>query len=294
MSQLFSKRLVNPTEMLNKAKKGKYAIGHFNINNLEWTKSLLEAAQESKTPIILGATEGAIKYMGGFKTVVGMVNGLLEEWNITVPCALHLDHGGSVEVSKKAINSGFSSVMYDGSHLSFDENFKNTTEVVNYAKKFGVAVESEIGSIGGKEDNAIGAGELGSPEDAKKMKSLAISSLAAGIGNIHGVYPKNWKGLNFEVLESLSKASELPMVLHGGSGIPQEQVMKAIKLGINKVNVNTQCQIAFSDAVKKYYANKLDLKPKGFDVRKVLAVGEIAIKETFIELVTWMGSKGKN
>ncbi len=293
MPRVYHKKLVNAKEMLQKAKKGKYAIGHFNINNLEWTKALLEIAQHSKTPLIIGVSEGAIKYMGGYKTVVKMTNGLLEDLGITIPVALHLDHGQSVESAKRAIDAGFSSVMYDGSHVSFEENYKNTKIVVEYAKKHEVSVEAEIGSIGGVEDGVTGTGEIGDPNEAKKITELGITMLAAGIGNIHGVYPQNWKGLKFEAISKIEKASGLPMVLHGGSGIPKEQVIKAIKLGIAKINVNTECQIAFSKALRKYYESKNDKKDKGFDPRKVLSGSWQAIKEVFVELTTWFGSKGK-
>ncbi len=293
MAKIYHKKLVNAKNMLDKAKKGHYAVGHFNINNLEWTKSLLEAAQETKTPLILGVSEGAIKYMGGYKTVALMVSGLLEDLNITVPVALHLDHGQSVESVKKAISVGFSSVMYDGSHLSFEENLKNTKTVVAYAKTYDVSVEAEIGSIGGVEDGVVGTGEIGDPEEAKKITSLGITMLAAGIGNIHGVYPKDWTGLKFDSIKAIEAAAKIPMVLHGGSGIPKEQVIEAIKLGISKINVNTECQIVFSNALKNYYAAKNDEKDKGFDPRKVLANSSKAIKDIFMELTSWFGSKGK-
>ncbi|WP_342252723.1 class II fructose-1,6-bisphosphate aldolase [Spiroplasma endosymbiont of Amphibalanus improvisus] len=293
MSKKYSNRLVNATEMVNNAKKKKYAVGHFNINNLEWTKALLEAAQSSKTPIIIGASEGAIKYMGGYKVVAQMTNALLEELDINVPVALHLDHGQSVESAKKAIDAGFSSVMFDGSHLGFEENMQKTNEVLEYAKLHEVSVEAEIGSIGGEEDGVIGDGELGDPEEAKQITDLGINILAAGIGNIHGQYPENWKGLSFDTLEKISKAANKPMVLHGGSGIPQEQVKKAIKLGISKINVNTECQLAFAEATKKYVQEgKVDIN-KGFDPRKLLQPGAQAIKDTFDELTNWFGCKGK-
>lgn len=293
MEQIYSKYLVNTKEMMQKAYKNKYAIGHFNINNLEWTKSLLEVANDSNTPIILAVTASAAKYMGGFKVVSAMVNALLEEIKPKIAIALHLDHGASVELAKLAINCGFSSVMYDGSNIPFEENLKNTRAIIEYAKKFNVSVEAEIGSIGGTEDNVVGFGELADPLQAKQIKELGITMLAAGIGNIHGVYPKNWKGLNFERLESISKISQLPMVLHGGSGIPKEQVIKAISLGINKINVNTECQIAFNNGLKEYYKQKLDQKAKGYDPRKILGFAAKEIKKTFIELTSWMGSNNK-
>ena len=295
MARRYHARLVNAKGMVDKAHQNKYAVGHFNINNLEWTKALLEVAQATNTPIILGVSEGANKYMGGFKLVEAMVTNLLDSLNITVPVALHLDHGQSVESCKAAIDAGFSSVMYDGSHHPFEENYKNTQEVIAYADAHEVSVEAEIGTIGGEEDGVIGAGEIGDPAEAKKMVDLGVSFLAAGIGNIHGPYPKGWKGLNFEALEKIQAASQIGMVLHGGSGIPQDQVMKAISLGISKVNVNTELQIAFAAATRKYIEEGKD-KPengKGFDPRKLLHPGYEAIKETFSELTGWFGCKGK-
>ncbi|WP_368486451.1 class II fructose-1,6-bisphosphate aldolase [Spiroplasma sp. DGKH1] len=295
MARKYHARLVNAKGMVDKAHQNKYAVGHFNINNLEWTKALLEVAQATNTPIILGVSEGANKYMGGFKVVEAMVTNLLDSLNITVPVALHLDHGQSVESCKAAIDAGFSSVMYDGSHHPFEENYKNTQEVIAYANAHEVSVEAEIGTIGGEEDGVIGAGEIGDPAEAKKMVDLGVSFLAAGIGNIHGPYPKGWKGLNFEALEKIQAAAQIGMVLHGGSGIPQEQVMKAISLGISKVNVNTELQIAFAAATRKYIEEGKD-KPengKGFDPRKLLHPGVEAIKETFSELTGWFGCKGK-
>lgn len=295
MGQKYHARLVNASELIKKAHQNKYAVGHFNINNLEWTKALLEAAQATKTPIILGASEGAIKYMGGYNLAVAMVNALLDSLDITVPVALHLDHGQSVESCKMAIDAGFSSVMYDGSHHPFAENLKNTKEVVAYAKTNAVSVEAEIGTIGGEEDGVVGAGEIGDPKEAAEMVATGIDFLAAGIGNIHGPYPTGWPGLNFQALEDIQAAAKIGMVLHGGSGIPQEQVKKAISLGISKINVNTELQIAFAVATRKYIEEGKD-KPengKGFDPRKLLKPGYEAIKTTFDELTSWFGCKGK-
>ncbi|WP_434341820.1 class II fructose-1,6-bisphosphate aldolase [Mycoplasma putrefaciens] len=295
MPKLYHKRLVNATKMVNDAHKNKYAIGHFNINNLEWTKSILEAAQASNTPVILATSEGAIKYMGGIETVVGMVNGLLDFLDITVPVALHLDHGQSVEMAKKCILAGYSSVMFDGSHLPYEENLKMTKELVEFAKEYEVSVEAEIGSIGGEEDGVVGQGELGDPAQAKEISTTGISMLAAGIGNIHGKYPSWWTSLSFDTLNSLQKACNMPMVLHGGSGVPQEQVKKAISLGISKINVNTELQLAFRDATRKYIEEQKDLDDakKGFDPRKLLKPGCDALKQTFLELTEWFGCKNK-
>lgn len=295
MEQKYHKKLVNGSEMLKKAHQNKYAVGHFNINNLEWTKALLEVAQATNTPIILGASEGAIKYMGGYNLVVAMVNALLDSLEITVPVALHLDHGQSIESCKKAIDAGFSSVMYDGSHHPFAENVINTKEVVAYAKPNAVSVEVEIGTIGGEEDGVVGAGEIGDPKEASEMVATGIDFLAAGIGNIHGPYPTGWPGLNFQALEDIQAAAKIGMVLHGGSGIPQEQVKKAISLGISKINVNTELQISFAAATRQYIEAGKD-KPengKGFDPRKLLKPGYEAIKTTFDELTAWFGCKGK-
>lgn len=292
MSRIYHKRLVNAKKMIETAYQNKYAIGHFNINNLEWTKAILEAAQETNTPTILGTSEGAIKYMGGVNAVVGMVNGLLDDLNITVPVALHLDHGQSLEMVKKCIQAGYSSVMFDGSHMPYDENLAKVKELIETANKYEVSVETEIGSIGGEEDGVIGKGELGDPAQAKEMASTGITMLAAGIGNIHGKYPSWWESLSFETLEKLQNACNLPMVLHGGSGIPQDQIKKAIKLGIAKVNVNTELQLSFRDATRIYFENKKDLDDdkKGFDPRKMFAPGYKALKDTFIELTTLFGS----
>ncbi|MBD5445862.1 MAG: class II fructose-1,6-bisphosphate aldolase [Mycoplasma sp.] len=285
---------VSMNEMIDKAVKNKYAIAHINTNNLEWTKAILEVAQETKTPIIIGVSEGAAKYQCGYKTVFNMINSMMEFMNITVPIVLHLDHG-TYEGTFKAIDAGFSSVMFDGSKYSFEENMKKTIEVVEYAKKFNVSVEAEIGSIGGEEDGVIGMGEIADPEQCEKMAKLDITVLAAGIGNVHGLYPDNWKGLNFNVLEQISKKTGKGIVLHGGSGIPDEQIKKSISLGIAKVNVNTECQLAFSQATRKYIENKgdLDNRNKGYDPRKVLKPGFNAIKETVIEKIRLFGSYGK-
>ncbi|AHI53374.1 class II fructose-1,6-bisphosphate aldolase [Spiroplasma culicicola] len=295
MSKKYHARLVNASQMVKDAHAGKYAIGHFNINNLEWAKAILLAAQESNTPTIIATSEGAIKYMGGLKTIVGMVNGLLEDLNITVPVALHLDHGQSLEMAKKCIEAGYSSVMFDGSHLPYEENIAKVKELMDFANEHEVSVEAEIGSIGGEEDGVVGEGELGDPKQAAEMATTGISMLAAGIGNIHGKYPEWWKTLSFETLEELQSACSLPMVLHGGSGIPQDQVKKAIELGISKINVNTELQLAFRDATRKYVEDKKDLddEAKGFDPRKLLAPGFNALKETFNELTKMFGCYGK-
>lgn len=295
MGRKYSKRLVNAKQMIKDAYEGKYAIGHFNINNLEWTKSVLLKAQETNTPIIIATSEGAVKYMGGLNTVVGMVNGLLEDLNITTPVALHLDHGTSVEMVKKAILAGYSSVMFDGSHLDFEENYKLTKEVVKFAKKYKVSVEAEIGSIGGEEDGVIGNGELGDPKQAKLMVDLGIDFLAAGIGNIHGQYPESWKTLDFKQLKKIQEVINFPMVLHGGSGIPKTQVTKAISLGISKINVNTELQLKFAAATREYIKSDgdLNMKSKGFDPRKLLKPGSDAIATEMNALATSFGSKGK-
>lgn len=295
MPKLYNNKLVNASKMIKDAHENKYAIGHFNINNLEWTKAILEAAQETSTPTIIATSEGAVKYMGGFKVVSGMVNGLLEELNITVPVALHLDHGQSIEAAKKAIAAGYSSVMFDGSHLPYEENLAKTKELIIFAKEHEVSVEAEIGSIGGEEDGVVGEGELGDPNQAAEMATTGIDMLAAGIGNIHGKYPSWWKSLSFETLDALQAACSMPMVLHGGSGIPQEQVEKAIKAGVSKINVNTELQLSFRDATRKYIEEKKDLddETKGFDPRKLLAPGYKALKETFLELTGWFGCQGK-
>ena len=277
--------LVNAKEMLTKAKAGHYAVGQFNINNLEWTKAILLTAEELNSPVILGVSEGAGKYMCGYKTVVGMVNGMLEELNITVPVALHLDHG-SYEGAKACIEAGFSSVMFDGSHYDIDENVAKTTELVNICNEKGLSIEAEVGSIGGEEDGVIGAGECADPEECKRIADLGVTTLAAGIGNIHGKYPANWAGLSFETLDAVQqKTGDMPLVLHGGSGIPDEMVKKAITIGVSKVNVNTECQLAFAEATRKYIEAGKDQEGKGFDPRKLLAPGFEAIKATVKEKV---------
>ena len=285
--------LVSAKEMLNKAREGKYAVGQFNINNLEWTKAILLTAQENNSPVILGVSEGAGKYMGGYKTVVGMVNGMLEELNITVPVALHLDHG-SYEGALKVIEAGFSSVMFDGSHYSIEENIAKTKEIIKIANAKGISVEAEVGSIGGEEDGVIGAGEIADPNECKLIADLGVDMLAAGIGNIHGQYPENWAGLNFDALDSINKATgDMPLVLHGGTGIPADMIKKAISLGVSKINVNTECQLAFAAATRKYIEEGKDLQGKGFDPRKLLAPGFEAIKETVKEKMDLFGSINK-
>ena len=285
--------LVSATEMLKKAKAGHYAVGQFNINNLEWTKAILLTAEELNSPVILGVSEGAGKYMCGYKTVVGMVKGMLEELNITVPVALHLDHG-SYEGAKACIEAGFSSVMFDGSHYDIDENVAKTTELVNICNEKGLSIEAEVGSIGGEEDGVIGAGECADPEECKRIADLGVTMLAAGIGNIHGKYPANWAGLSFETLDAVQqKTGDMPLVLHGGSGIPDEMVKKAITLGVSKVNVNTECQLAFAEATRKYIEAGKDQEGKGFDPRKLLAPGFEAIKATVKEKMELFGSVNK-
>lgn len=282
--------LVSAKEMLNKAKAGKYAVGQFNINNLEWTKAVLLTAQENNSPVILGVSEGAAKYMCGFKTVVGMVNGMMEELNITVPVALHLDHG-SYEGALKAMEAGFSSIMFDGSHYPIDENIAKTTEMVKLTSEKGLSLEAEVGSIGGEEDGVIGAGEIADANECKAVADLGVTMLAAGIGNIHGVYPENWQGLSFEALEAISNVTNnLPLVLHGGTGIPEDMIKKAISLGVSKINVNTECQLAFAEGTRKYIESGKDTQGKGFDPRKLLAPGFEAIKATVKEKMELFGS----
>lgn len=285
--------LVSAKEMLTKAREGKYAVGQFNINNLEWTKSILLTAQELNSPVILGVSEGAGKYMGGFKTVSGMVNGLLEGLNITVPVALHLDHG-TYDGCFKCIEAGFSSIMFDGSHYSIDENVEKTTELIKICEEKGLSLEAEVGSIGGEEDGVIGMGECADPNECKAIADLGVTMLAAGIGNIHGKYPANWPGLSFETLAAVKeKTKDMPLVLHGGTGIPEDMIKKAISLGVAKINVNTECQLAFAAAVRKYVEEGKDLEGKGFDPRKLLAPGCEAIKETVREKIALFGSAGK-
>ena len=285
--------LVSAKEMLTKAREGKYAVGQFNINNLEWTKTILLTAQELNSPVILGVSEGAGKYMGGFKTVSGMVNGLLEGLNITVPVALHLDHG-TYEGCYKCIEAGFSSIMFDGSHYPIAENVEKTKELVAITKALGMSLEAEVGAIGGEEDGVIGRGECADPQECKTIADLGVDFLAAGIGNIHGKYPANWKGLSFETLDAIQQLTgDLPLVLHGGTGIPADMIKKAISLGVAKINVNTECQLSFADATRKYIEAGKDLEGKGFDPRKLLAPGAEAIKATVKEKMELFGSVGK-
>ena len=285
--------LVSATEMLNKARDGHYAVGQFNINNLEWTKAILLTAQELNSPVILGVSEGAGKYMTGYKTVAAMVKAMIETLNITVPVALHLDHG-SYEGAKACIEAGFSSIMFDGSHYAIDENVAKTTELVELAHSKGLSIEAEVGSIGGEEDGVIGAGEIADPAECKKIADLGVDFLAAGIGNIHGKYPANWKGLDFEALEKIHEATNgIPLVLHGGTGIPADMIKKAISLGVSKINVNTECQLSFADATRKYIEAGKDLEGKGFDPRKLLAPGFEAIKATVKQKMELFGSVNK-
>ncbi|SHI87438.1 fructose-bisphosphate aldolase, class II [Clostridium cavendishii DSM 21758] len=285
--------LVSAKEMLNKARDGKYAVGQFNINNLEWTKAILLTAQENNSPVILGVSEGAAKYMCGFKTIVGMVNGMMEELKITVPVALHLDHG-SYEGALKAMEAGFSSIMFDGSHYAIDENIAKTTEMVKLTSEKGLSLEAEVGSIGGEEDGVVGAGEIADANECKAIADLGVTMLAAGIGNIHGKYPSNWKGLSFEALEKINNATgEMPLVLHGGTGIPEDMIKKAISLGVAKINVNTECQLVFQEATRKYIEAGKDIEGKGFDPRKLLAPGFEAIKAIVKEKMELFGSVNK-
>ena len=285
--------LVSAKEMLEKARDGHYAVGQFNINNLEWTKAILLTAQELNSPVILGVSEGAGKYMAGYKTVVGMVKGMIEGLGITVPVAIHLDHG-SFDAALKCIEAGFSSVMFDGSHYDIDENIQKTTQLRDICKEKGISLEAEVGAIGGEEDGVIGGGDIADADECKAIADLGVTMLAAGIGNIHGKYPENWKGLDFDTLEKIKKATgNIPLVLHGGTGIPADMIKKAISLGVAKINVNTECQIAFTAEVRKYFEAEKDLSGKGFDPRKVLAPGVEAIKETVKEKMELFGSVGK-
>ncbi len=285
--------LVSAKEMLTKAKKEKYAVGQFNINNLEWTKAVLLTAQELNSPVILGVSEGAGKYMCGYTTVVGMVKGMINELGITVPVALHLDHG-SYEGAKKCIEAGFSSVMFDGSHYPIEENIAKTKELVETCNKLGLSLEAEVGAIGGEEDGVIGGGEVADPKECKMIADLGVTMLAAGIGNIHGKYPENWAGLSFDTLDAIQQLTgEMPLVLHGGTGIPADMIKKAISLGVSKINVNTECQLSFAAATRKYVEEGKDLQGKGFDPRKLLAPGFDAIKETVKEKMELFGSIGK-
>ena len=285
--------LVSAAEMLKKAKAGHYAVGHFNINNLEWTKCILQAAEEMKSPVILGVSEGAGKYMTGFKTITAMVDAMVEEMGITVPVALHLDHG-SYEGCKKCIEAGFSSIMFDGSHYPIEENIAKTKELVAICKEKGMSLEAEVGAIGGEEDGVIGKGECADPEECKMIADLGIDFLAAGIGNIHGKYPENWEGLSFETLDAIQqKTGDMPLVLHGGTGIPDDMIKKAISLGVAKINVNTECQIVFAEATRKYIEEGKDLEGKGFDPRKLLKPGCDAIIDKVKEKIELFGTAGK-
>ena len=285
--------LVSAKDMLEKARDGKYAVGQFNINNLEWTKAILQTAEELKSPVILGVSEGAGKYMCGYKTVVGMVNGMVDSLGITVPVALHLDHG-TFEGAKACINAGFSSIMFDGSHYPIDENIAKTTALVNTCDVLGLSLEAEVGSIGGEEDGVVGMGECADPDECKAVADLGVTMLAAGIGNIHGKYPENWPGLRFDVLEAIkAKTGDMPLVLHGGTGIPDDMIKKAISLGVAKINVNTECQLVFQEATRKYIEEGKDLQGKGFDPRKLLAPGFEAIKLKVKEKMEIFGSVGK-
>ena len=285
--------LVSAKEMLEKAKAGHYAVGQFNINNLEWTKAILLTAEEMKSPVILGVSEGAGKYMCGYKTIVGMVEGMIEGLGITVPVALHLDHG-SYEHAYKCIEAGFSSVMFDGSHYPIEENIAKTKELVAVCNEKGLSLEAEVGALGGEEDGVIGGGEVADPAECKMIADLGVTMLAAGIGNIHGKYPANWAGLNFDALAKISEqVGDMPLVLHGGTGIPADMIKKAISLGVSKINVNTECQLSFTAATRKYFEAGKDLEGKGFDPRKVLAPGVEAIKETVREKIALFGSADK-
>ncbi len=285
--------LVSAKEMLVKAHAGKYAVGQFNINNLEWTKEILLAAQEANSPVILGVSEGAGKYMTGYKTVVGMVSAMVDSLGITVPVALHLDHG-SYEGAKACIEAGFSSIMFDGSHYPFEENLAKSKEIIEICQSKGISVECEVGSIGGEEDGVIGNGEVADPQECKTIADLGVDMLAAGIGNIHGKYPENWTGLNFEVLAEIQDVTNgKPLVLHGGSGIPADQIAKAISLGVSKINVNTELQLVFADATRAYVEAGKDKEGKGYDPRKLLAPGAAAIRSKVIEMMSEFGSKGQ-
>ena len=285
--------LVSATEMLKKAKAGHYAVGQFNINNLEWTKAILLTAQECNSPVILGVSEGAGKYMGGYDVVMGMVNGFIKDQNITVPVAVHLDHG-SYDHCYKCIEAGFSSIMFDGSHFAIDENIAKTTELVKAAHDKGISIEAEVGSIGGEEDGVVGMGECADPAECKQIADLGVDFLAAGIGSIHGKYPANWAGLQFDVLDAIQqKTGDLPLVLHGGTGIPDDMIKKAIDLGVAKINVNTECQLVFAEATRKYIEAGKDLEGKGFDPRKLLAPGFDAIKAKVKEKMELFGSVGQ-
>jgi fructose-bisphosphate aldolase class II len=285
--------LVNSKKMLQDAVRGNYAVGQFNINNLEWTKAILLTSQENNSPVILGVSEGAGKYMGGYRAVVGMVKGMIEDMGITVPVSIHLDHG-SYEGAKKAMEAGFTSVMFDGSKYSIEENIEKTKEIISIANEKDITVEAEVGAIGGEEDGVHGSGEIADPEECNMIAKLGVDMLAAGIGNIHGKYPENWKGLNFDVLAQIKELTkEMPLVLHGGTGIPTDMIEKAINLGVAKINVNTECQISFTEATRKYFEEGKDLIGKGYDPRKVLGPGFDAIKKTVKEKMDIFGSVNK-
>ena len=285
--------LVSAKDMLTKAKAGHYAVGHFNINNLEWAKAILLTAQEMDSPVILGVSEGAGKYMCGFKTITEMVKAMIDYLGITVPVALHLDHG-TYEGCLACIDAGFSSIMFDGSHYPIEENIEKTRELVRITREKGMSLEAEVGAIGGEEDGVVGMGECADPDECKMIADLGVTMLAAGIGNIHGKYPANWKGLSFETLAAVQeKTGTMPLVLHGGTGIPEDMIKKAIDLGVSKINVNTECQLAFAAATRKYIEAGKDLEGKGFDPRKLLAPGVEAIKETVREKITLFGSANK-
>jgi fructose-bisphosphate aldolase class II len=285
--------LVSSKEMLETARKEGYAVGQFNINNMEWIKAVLTTAEQAKSPVILGVSEGAAKYMTGYKTVVAMVKGMLDFYNITVPVSIHLDHG-SYEGAKACIEAGFSSVMFDGSHYSIEENVQKTTDIVKFANERGISVEAEVGSIGGEEDGIVGGGEVADPKECKMIADLGVTMLAAGIGNIHGQYPANWTGLRLDVLKAIQDITgNMPLVLHGGTGIPDEMVKEAITLGVSKINVNTECQLVFAAATREYIKADKDLKGKGFDPRKLLAPGTQAISDTVLEKMTLFGSVNK-
>ena len=285
--------LVSAKEMLDKAKAGHYAVGQFNINNLEWTKAILLTAQECNSPVILGVSEGAGKYMTGFKTVAAMVKAMVEELNITVPVALHLDHG-TYEGCQKCVEAGFSSIMFDGSHYPIEENVEKTKELVKLAHDHGMSIEAEVGAIGGEEDGVVGAGECADPMECKAIADLGVDMLAAGIGNIHGIYPENWQGLSFETLDAVQQQTgAMPLVLHGGTGIPDDMIKKAITLGVAKINVNTECQLSFAEATRKYIESGKDQQGKGYDPRKLLAPGTEAIKATVKEKMELFGSIDK-
>lgn len=285
--------LVSAKEMLIKARAGHYAVGQFNINNMEWTKAILLGAQEMNAPVILGVSEGAGKYMCGYKTVVAMVNEMIDFLNITVPVALHLDHG-SFDGAKACIEAGFSSVMFDGSHYPFEENLQKSKEIIEYAHSKGISVECEVGAIGGEEDGVVGNGEVADPQECKKIADLGVEMLAAGIGNIHGKYPENWTGLSFDTLQEIQNLTgNMPLVLHGGSGIPTEMVQKAIGMGVSKINVNTECQLVFAAATRTYIEAGKDLEGKGFDPRKLLAPGTDAIKQCVVDKIKEFGSDNK-